>query len=369
MSDHDHAHEHTQPDMASMTMFGALDPAETVDLKREAAKAGATNLGYLLGMAASCEWQSEREHWLGKVDSERYMLARQAARDKLSLSAQRNLDADERLSGTEATLNLKRVVGNACVLGLQPGPVEPEGGYSLVGRFAGHKDSTDHGKPQFGQWVVQGLALNELYEFAVVSDDSVTNKSVRGPWCKVPIGNVSLEVINAAEQERVNREYLRREEAHARAQEEHAAKVARQRELRLREIRAQEEAARIDRERREREHLERLEAHEKAVSELHLVAPRDLKFELRDLNAAGMVCDISFRRGEKKCQFFQFKVGGTVLGYFPDGRHSGRKPEDHVYRRTVQVPRGQAVEIHVYGVTKHGDGGNPRVVHVPHRIS
>ena len=215
---------------------------------------------------------------------------------------------------------------------------------------------------------MQGLAPNTVHEFAIVSHDHATAKQVTGPWLPVPIGDISTEEIQRRVREASERDYRAHEDAHREAERlsrEESEQRARDHQEALNE---QQRQADIDNARRERERLERERIHREAVAELHKVAPRDLSFRLRDLGSAGMVCDIRFRRGSKAPDFYQFKVAGTVLGYHPDGRHSGRKSSSHIYERTVQVPRGQKVEIHVYGVTKHGDAGNPVTLPVPQSL-
>lgn len=358
-------HEHERRE----TKYGALDPKETEKLLKEAKLAGPTSVGYFLQQAANCETQSERVFWLNKVDGARYMEARQDAKDELDASARRNMEADLRLEGTEAYVTVDRVVGNACVLKLQKGIKEPEGGYSLVRRIAGRTGLESYGGPHYGNsWVPQGLQMDQVHEFAVVSSDDQTAKEVTGPWIRVPIGNVSTDEINKAEYEEAQEQYRQREAEEDRKQREYSQKVAQRRKEQAEALKRQQAQADIDNARREEERIQREEAHKKAVAELHLVAPRELSFRLRDLKKAGMVCDIEFKRGIKKCDIYQFKVDGTVLGYYPDGRHSGRKSENHVYTRTVTVPRGRDVEIHVYGVTPHGDAGDPVVLPIPQTL-
>lgn len=362
--DHDHGHEHA----ARQTRYGDLDPAETAKLKEEAHKNAGSTVGYFLAKAAECEFQSERVFWLGKVDSARYFAERKKAKAKLDASARRNMEADERLEGGEASLVLDKVVGNACIVRLVPGKGAP-GGYSLIRRKAGETGTTDHGPPMNMQWVVQGLDMNIVHEFAVVSKDSITAKSVQGPWLAVPIGNVSTDEIQNAEQVRAQEAYAAHEAEEARKAEEHAAKVAADRAEHSANLKRQQEEADRMNAIREKELQEKMEAHEKAVAELPLVKPRDLDIQIRDNGKAGMVADIFFRRGEKKPKIYQFGLNDTVLGYPPDGRYSGRKADGHVYLRTVPVPKGRVSTIRVYGVTDHGDGEETREVSVPHQLS
>ena len=367
MSDHDHDHDHDRA--ARKTKYGALDPAVTKRLKAEAAKEGATPVGHFLGMAANCKTESERVFWLGKVDSARYFHQRAEAKAALDASARRNMEADGRLLGTEASLTLHKVVGNACILLLDDPKDRPApGGWSLVRRKSGETGESDEGAPRNGQWVIQGLDSGIVHEFAVVSADSMTAKSVKGPWLSVPIGEVTTEQVQRAEEKKAKAQYEENEASEARKAREHSEKVATDRQARSEAIKAQEEEARRQNAVRERDIKEKMDAHEKAVKELHLCAPVGMELRLRNLKKAGMVCDITFQRGRKKCDLFQFKVDGTVLGYFPDGRHSGRKPDGHVYERTVTVPRGRDVEIHVYAVTKHGNAGDPVTIPVPQSL-
>ena len=360
MAHHDHHnHEHGPSVQGS-----PVDPEETKRLRAEALAAGTTKVGWALGKAADAKTQYRRTFWLGKVDSARYMEVRAKAREKLSRTARRNMEADARLLGTEAEVNHKRTVGNAVVLVLVLGDKAPAG-FTLIRRISGETGTEDHGPPRAGQWVVQGLRMNVVHEFAAVSHDGPTAKSVNGPWIAVPIGKVSTKKIQDAEKAEAIREHQEREAAEREKERQHAEEAARRRREQEEARRKQEEAARKDRERREREWERKKAAHEKAKSELHLVGPRDLKTELRDRGLPLMDMDITFKRGKKAPDIYQFQLNGTVLGYYPDGRHSGRKRADHVYRRTVQVPRGQTTILHVYGVTKHGDGGEPIEVKVP----
>ena len=356
-----HAHEHRP----------AADPVsagETARLKLEARRDGATPVGYFLGKAADAQTQRERTYWLGRVDSARYFAARAASREKLSESARRNMEAAQRLERTECSLRVARVVGTACVLHLVPGDREPDS-YALTRREAGESGTTGYGHPvtsgSVQMWVVQSLKMNTVHQFAVVSElDS--GHEVTGPWLSVPIGNVSTEEIQERERAEARRAYHEREADEARRAREHSERRAQERRERAEALRRQEDEARKQREEFERERIRKEKAHEKAVAELPLVAPRDLTIEVRDRGSAGVVLDISFLRGTKPCRLFQFKVGGTVLGYPPDGRYSGRKPANHRYHRTVPVQRGRTVQVQVYAVTEHGNAGEPVDVEVPY---
>ena len=363
MGEHDHEHQLRQ------TKFGEVDPEQSLRLAAEARENIGTNVGWALQKASEAQTQSEVEFWLAKVDGFRYMAQRQIARAKLDATAIRNLQADERLAGTEASLQVDTISGDACVLAYVRGPKAPPGGYTLIRRVAGETATEGYGQPPYGnKWVPRGLRMGVVHEFAVASWDSDTAKCVQGPWLSVAIGNVSDEAIQAAEQERYRQLYMEREARHAREAQEHSDAAAQRRQDQAEALREQQEAADAMNARRDREWQEKQAAHEKAVSELSLVAPREMEIRLRDLKGAGMVADISFLRGTKAPNIYQFKVNGTVLGYYPDGRHSGRKPENHRYERTVNVPRGQNVEIHVYGVTDHGDGGDEIILHVPQSL-
>ena len=364
MSEHDHQHEHK----ARQTKYGEVDPAQAARLRAEA-RENTGDVAWALQMAADSDTQSEQLFWLRKVDGFRYMADRQAARDRLDQQARRNLEADERLAGTEASLRIVRIVGNACILALVPGAKRAPGKYALARRIAGETGTEGYGAPRGDQWVVQSLRMNALHEFSVVSEDSDSAKEVRGPWLSVPIGSVSTDAINAREREKAEALYAEREAAHARAAQAHSDKVAKRRQEQADALKQQQADADAMNAKRDREWEEKKAAHEKAVRELPLTAPRDMGIRLRDLKGAGMVADISFLRGTKAPNLYQFKVDGSVLGYHPDGRHSGRKPENHRYERTVTVPRGRNVEIHIYAVTDHGDSPNkPFTIPVPQSL-
>lgn len=194
MSDHHHEHEHVL-----VTKYGKVSSTETKIIQEQALKEGSTPVGYFLGKAASAKTQSERTFWLNKVDGARYMEERQKSRDKLDASAKRNMEADERLMETEASLSLKKVVGDACIVSLVMGKKEAPGGYSLIRRKSGEGGLTGYGKPRGNQWVVQGLQMDTIHEFAVVSADSETSKEVTGPWLGVLIGNISVDSVQEVE--------------------------------------------------------------------------------------------------------------------------------------------------------------------------
>ena len=365
MGEHDHNHEHA----ARQTKYGALDPEETRRLREEVHRNIGTSVGYFLSKAAECETQSERVFWLGKVDSARYFAEREAAKEKLDRTALRNLEAVKRLEGTEASLHLDRVVGNACIVKMEADPARPSpGGYYLVRRVSGETGKTAYGSPMGGQWVVQGLAMDRLHEFAVVSQDDQTAQEVTGPWLQVAIGSVSTEFLQEAERAEAERLYNEREALEKERQAAHAAGMAKLREERAEDLAQQQRDADVMNAKRERERVEREEAHAKAVKELPQCAPVDLKFQLRDQKGSHILCDITFKRGQKACKLFQFQVNGTVLGYYPDGRHSGRKRAGHVYKRTVNLPRGQDSKIRVYAVTDHGDAGDTVTLPVPQSL-
>ena len=366
MSEHEHSHEHNH---VLTTKYGEVDPAVTKRLKTQAKKEGATPVGYFMGMAANSETQTERDFWMKKVDGARYMAKRQASKKKLGATAKRNMDADKRLMQTEASLSLKKVVGNACILLLVPGKKDAPGGYSLIRRKEGETGTTGYGAPSGDQWVIQGLDMDTLHEFAVVSADSFTAKEVIGPWLGVPIGNISTEEIQKEEKEKAEKEYQEHEAEEARKQKEHAEKVAKERQERQEAIKKQEAEAKKERERFEAERIRREEKHEKEVAELHMIAPRDMQLHLRQQDNSDMMLDISFRRGEKKPKIYQFQLNGTVLGYPPDGRYSGSKRDNHLYRRSVSVPRNQTTTLRIYGVNDHGDAGDTRQIVVPNNLT
>lgn len=363
MGEHDHAHG------PAIAAADPVDAGETADLRGEAKANAGTPVGYFLGRAAESGTGRERTYWLGRVDSARYFAARAEARARLDARARANLDADERLLATEASVELARTVGNAVVLRLVVGERPAPGGYSLIRRLAGESGTEGYGAPRSNQWVVQGLRMNVVHEFAVVSADEGSAKEVQGPWLSVPIGTVATADIQAAQVAAARREYQAREAAEAARAHEHSEAVTARRQKRAADIAAQGAAAREANERRDREHAARMAAHRKAVEELPLVEPRDVQLHLRDQGAAGMVCDVSFRRGEKPGRLWQFKVNGSVLGYPPDGRYSGRKSPDHVYRRSVPVHRGMVNEIAVYAVTDHGDARSAHKIDVPETLT
>ena len=361
--DHDHHHDHHQEEHDD-----PVNPAETTKLQAEAQAAGSTPVGYFLGKAAGSTTQKERVFWLGKVDSARYFADRQRWRDKMDQRARESMEAEERLMGTEASLALERTVGNACILKLVEGDKKP-GKYSLIRRLQGEQGATGHGPPSNGQWVIQGLSNNAVHEFAVVSEDSTSAKEIQGPWLPVPIGMVSTQEIQAQKQAKAERQYRVAEEAEARKAREHSEKVALQRRKRQEQIKRQEERARKQREQIERDIARRQKEYDEGMAVIHEIAPRDMILQLRDQNLPGMTLDISFVRGTRKPQIYQFKVNGTVLGYSPDGRHSGSKPDGHIYHRSIQVPRGQITTLRVYGVNKYGDAGDEHTIDVPHNLT
>ena len=359
MSEHNHSHEHTPVKQGI-----PVDPADTRRLYKEAHTNLGTPVGYFLAKAAEAQIKYERAYWMRRVDGARYTAKLATNRARLTQRAIENMEAENRLSGTEGSLKLERIVGNAVVLSLIPGVKAPPGGYSLVRRTAGETGTEGYGAPRGTQWVIQNLRMNTIQEFAVISQDNITAKEVQGPWLAVPIGNISTDQINAAEEARAKQEYEANEAEEAQRIKEHAEQVAQRREGRAEALREQQEQADIDNARREREIEEQRLAHEKAVSELHLVGPRNMEIRLRD-TGAGIVADIKFMRGVKAPDFYQFVVNNNVLGYYPDGRHSGRKSENHIYERSVPVIPGQDNRVHIYGSTPHGNGGNPITIPVP----
>ena len=341
-----------------------VEPKETRRLYEELQTTEDSIVKYFLDKAAEAQIQYDRVYWLRRVDGAKYNAQLEANRARLTQRAIENMEAENRLSGTEGSLNLERTVGNAVVLSLILGVKAPPGGYSLVRRTAGETGTEGYGAPRGIQWVVQNLKMNSIQEFAVVSNDNQTAKSVVGPWLSVPIGNISTDQIQAAEEARAQQEYEANEAEQAQRAKEYSEQVAQRREDRAEALREQQAQADIDNAQREQKIEEQRIAHEKAVSELHLVAPRDMEIQLRD-TGAGIVADIKFKRGKKAPDFYQFVVNGNVLGYYPDGRHSGRKSEDHIYERSVLVIPGIDNRIYVYGSTPHGDGGNPITIPVP----
>ena len=370
--EHGHAHTHTHTHAHDHKHYlppesDPVDPAVTLELESDPLFASSTPIGYFLQKAAKSPTQTERTYWLGRVDSARYFAARDDTQDYLDQRAKENAEADARLFGTEASLITIKIVGNAVILQLVSGENVPAK-FTLVRRLQGQTGTTGYGPPNGDQWVVQGLDTDSVHEFAVVSEDGFSAKEVIGPWLAVPIGNVTTIEIQDTQRANAQQQYDENEAAE-RERERIAQEAAdTRREQRRQDIAAQEEAARIERAKMDQGIAERQQIHDDAVEELPLIAPRDVKFHLRDLGKAGMVADITFRRGKKKCQLFQFKVNGTVLGYFPDGRHSGRKSEDHIYERTVTVIRGQKNTIQIYGVTAHGNSGDEQLLDVPNEL-
>ena len=347
MSEHDHSHA-PPPD--------PVDPDETGRLREETHQNVGTPVGYFLAKAAEAQSQRERVFWLGKVDSARYFAARDEAQDYLTHRAQQNAEAEARLFGTEASVELVRAVGNACVLRLKPGEKTP-GKWSLIRRVAGETGTEGYGPPPYGdQWVPRDLRMGTIHEFAVVSEDVGGHAQVTGPWLAVPIGSVSTATIHEAARAAAEREYREREDAEAERQREHSAKVAQQRQDHADALTRQQEQADIDNARRERERIEREEAHEKAVKELPLMRPRDIDVRLRGLPDGRVLADIGWTRGEKKPLHYKFVLNGSVLGDDPGGRWSGAKPAGHRYSRTVEVPKGKTSTVVIAGVTNHGDG-------------
>lgn len=365
---HDHDHDHDE-EIASPVVRGIpVDPEETARLKAEATEAGATPVGYFLGRAVDAETTYKRAYWMRRVDGARALEKRQEALEYLDQRARENVEADARLQGTEAELEVARVVGDAVILVLLPGEKSP-GKYTLVSRLQGETGLTGHGADIGGRWVVRGLRQDAVNEFAVVSEDVKTGKELTGPWVGVPVGNVTLEAVNKAEEAEARRASEEAAAAEAEKQRQHEELAAQRRAAHQEQIKAQEaEAARV-REQMARDLKERMIAHQKALERLPMAAPRHIQYHLRDQGAAGMSLDISFMRGPVRAEIFQFQVNGTVLGYPPDGRYGGGKPTDHVYRRSVVVPRGQTTVVKVYAWTRHGTAGEAHEIHVPRQLT
>lgn len=348
-----------------------VDPDVTARLRAEAHEEGDTPIGYFLSRAAEAATQTERSYWMGRVDGARYFAARQEARDDLADRARENMEAEARLLGTEAAVVIVRTVGNAVVLRLIPGDRQPGGGYSLIRRKSGETATTGYGAPQqltdYSQWVVQGLERDTAHEFAVVSEDGATSHEVTGPWSLVRIGSVSTADVQADAEAEADQQYREAEAAEAERQRQHSEKVARERAARAAAIKEQEAAAAAERERLERDRLQREEIRKRALEELPLVTPREVQMQLRDQNLPTITMDISFRRGAKMAKLYQFKVNGSVLGY--SGEWDGVKPDSHIYRRSVELPRDKTSEVVVYGVTEHGDADVTRTLYVPRSLS
>ena len=359
--EHHHEHEPPVPDRSG----DKVDPDQTERLLALAGEHPGTPLAHFAFQAAKAAKPYDRAYWLRRVEGAEHNAERARAKAKLAAAERDALERWERTAGTEAELNVRRVIGNGVVLGLVPGMKRPTGGYSLTWRRQGETRGTGEGRPipdgKGGhQWVVQGLPLGEVVEFTAVSEDESGYTEVTGPVLAVPIGVVTTAAVNAAAAAEAKREH---DEAEAAAAEE-TARVQRERLERAEALQAQGEAARAANVRREAEALHRRKVHREAVAELPRCAPRELSYKLRDTKGP-LLCDITFRRGLKAPDIYQFRVNGTVLGYFPDGRHSGRKPPDHLYRRTVEIPRGRPSRIEVYGVTRHGNAEGGLVIGEP----
>ena len=366
MSEHEHDHE---PAVLGIP----VDPDETARLRAEADAEGATTVGHFLRKAEHATTLRERTFWMGKVDSARYFAELEKTRERLDQRARENMEAEARLLGTEATLELLQSVGNAVVLKLKPGEKKPPGwpaaGYSLIRRIAGETGTEGYGAPPYGdQWVPQGLRMNVVHEFAVVSEDSRSAKRITGPWLAVPIGNVSTAEIQAADRAAADKEYQEREDAEAERQRQHSADVAERRRARQEALTDQQAQADIDNAARERRRIEREEAHRKAVAELPLVRPREIAVRLRGLPDGRILADLEWLRGTKRPLYYKVKLNGTVLGDDPGGQWSGAKPDGHRYTRTVEVPKGAPAEFVIAGVTNHGDGEHAFTIPVPESL-
>ena len=199
MSEHDHTHEHE-----NVVQGIPVDPKETEKLLAKAQEHVGSSLGYFLSKAADAKTRYVRAYWMRRVEGARYRIERRKALAKLEGSARRNAEANARLEGTESSLELVTVVGNACVLKLVYGRIF-DGRYSLIRRKTGETGTTDYGAPYRDQWTVQSLEHNTVHEFAVVSHDRLTANDVTGPWLAVSIGNVSTETIQKAQAEEAKR--------------------------------------------------------------------------------------------------------------------------------------------------------------------
>ena len=342
-----------------------VDAEQTARLKADAAKVKGTPLAYFLLRAAGAQTDKERKFWLNKVDSALYFEARKKYQRYLDQRSRENFEADLRLAGTEASVILIRTVGNACVLELQKGMKQADG-YSLIRRTQGEATTEGYGDPfTNGQWVIQNLQMGVVHQFAVVSEDDNSNKEVQGDWLEVSIGSTTTAEIQQRERAEADRQYQAAEEKQRREQADHVAKVAARRKARAEAIKRQEEEARIERERIERERIAQEKRYELEKSRLHEIAPRDLQLQLRENELGDMQLDITFERGLRTCDIYQFQLNGSVMGYYPDGRHSGRKRSGHRYHRTLTVLRGRVNTLRVYGVNDWGDAGELLEIHVP----
>lgn len=359
---HEHNHEHIPEEVFREVSRDPVDPTETERLKTQAFKAGSASEGYFLQQAANSKTKYERAYWMRRVEGARHNIERQKARDKLAAATQRNLDADMRLEGTERSLEIVRIVGNAAVLKaakLFPGEnlkdaKQAPGGYSLVGRIAGRKGEFAWGnrKPlkNCNSLVVHGMQKNMLYEFCLVSNDDQTAKESRGPWLDVRFGSVDLNAINRKREEEARAEYLANEsEEQRKIRESKAAAFARNRKAQE-QLQEQQKQADLDNARRERERIEREKAHEKAVKELPLTAPREVRHYLDQYNHLV----VSFRRGVKRCLHYRFTLNGSVMGDPPDGSYSGSKAASHRYERKITLRPGENT-LEIAAVTNHGD--------------
>lgn len=142
---------------------------------------------YYLDKAHKATSKRIYDFWMGKVDSARYFLARQEAKEKLAQRAKENVEAENRVAPTKASLSLERIVGNAVILKIVRGYKEAPGGYILIRRKKGETATEGYGRFSYpDHWVVQGLAYT-IHEFAVVSEDDISAKQVIGPWLEVTI--------------------------------------------------------------------------------------------------------------------------------------------------------------------------------------
>ena len=364
MADHEHEqHEHT---VQRYRKYGELNEQITIQLRKEAEENIGTSLGYFLHKAAECETQSERSYWLNRVDSAKYMAARQVARDKLSESARRNIEADEKLFGTEAELEVKRVVGNAVVLQLLPGQKEPDK-YSLVRRKFGEQSTEGYSAPRGNQWVIQNLQMNTLHQFAVVSELSSHNKQITGPWIDVSIGNVDAQSIYNEELRKEKERYRKSEEAEAEKQRLHDERMRKQREDHNEQLKRQREQAKIERDKAEKLRIEREKEYERQMADLHKIKPTLTNFYFTDKwpDSPTMMLHIEYIRGEKMAKKFFTKLNGTVYGE----AHDGVVAKDFVMKKDLPVPRGTTAHLELYGWNQWGRATVERDIEVPQSLS
>ena len=284
-------------------------------------------------------------------DGEAAKVAARAAADA------KRQEAEQALVGTESTVEINRIVGDAVVLDLVQGAKQADR-YTLISRRLGETGITGHGVCTYGNsWVIQNLPMNAVTEFAVVSEHENGRQQIQGAWLSVPIGNVSLEEINQQEAEKAKAE---RDAAFAAREAEVQAaydRIAAHMEALNRQ---QAEAERMNAE-RERELATKMREHEIAVAKLPETVARNVRLTVRPHTDTTLLADIRWQRGIRGCNHYKFEMNeATVLGHL--GEWGGRKPATHEYLRTLTLPLGVQTVIDITPVTEHGDGPSARVI-------